>query len=56
MPLLTGTKVTREALRVAHEKLTFIKTTNLSYDDQYAQTGAKQGETLKIRLPGVSIF
>lgn len=51
MPLLTGTKVTREALRVAHEKLTFIKTTNLSYDDQYAQTGAKQGETLKIRLP-----
>jgi hypothetical protein len=48
---LTSTKVTREILRVAHEKATFIKTTNLSYDDQYAKTGAKIGSDLKIRKP-----
>lgn len=49
--ILTSTKVTREALRVAHEKATFIATTNLSYDDSYAQTGASIGTALKIRKP-----
>ena len=49
--LLTSTKVTREILRVAHEKATFIATTNLSYDSSYAQAGAKQGTVLKIRKP-----
>ena len=49
--LLTSTKVTREILRVAHEKATFIATTDMSYDDQYAVTGAKIGSALKIRLP-----
>jgi len=49
--LLTPTAVTREILRVAHEKGTFIGTTNQTYDDSYAQTGAKIGTALKIRQP-----
>jgi hypothetical protein len=49
--ILTPTAVTREIQRVAHEKATFIGTTNLSYDDSYAQTGAKIGTALKIRKP-----
>lgn len=49
--ILTPTAVTREILRVLHEKLSFIGTVNRSYDDSYAQKGAKIGDTLKIRLP-----
>lgn len=49
--ILTPTAVTREALRVLHQKLNFIGNINTSYDDSYAQTGAKIGDTLKIRLP-----
>lgn len=49
--ILTPTAVTREILRVAHEKSAFIGTTNLTYDDSYAQTGAKIGTALKIRQP-----
>lgn len=43
--------VTREALRIAHEKLTFIGTINRSYDDSYAKSGAKIGDTLRVRNP-----
>lgn len=49
--LLTPTAVTREALRVLHAKLSFIGSINRSYDDSYANSGAKIGDTLKIRLP-----
>ena len=49
--LLTPTAVTREVLRVAHEKLAFISTVERQYDSSYAQTGAKIGDSLKIRLP-----
>lgn len=49
--LLTPTQVTREVLNVLHEKATFIGTTNRSYDDSFAQKGAKIGDSLKIRLP-----
>ena len=49
--LLTPTAVTREIQRVLHEKAQFISTINRSYDDSYAQTGAKIGDSLKIRLP-----
>jgi hypothetical protein len=34
-----------------HEKATFIGTTNRSYDDSFAQKGAKIGSTLRIRKP-----
>jgi len=49
--ILTPTAVTREALRVAHEKASFIGTTSLQYDDSYKVAGAKQGTALKIRQP-----
>lgn len=48
---LTPTQVTREALRVLHEKIPFIRTVNRQYDDSYAKSGAKIGSTLKIRKP-----
>src|SRR6266446_8886239 len=44
--LLTPTQVTREALRVLHQKLRFIGSINRQYDDSFAKIGA----TLKIRL------
>jgi hypothetical protein len=49
--LLTPTQVTREALRVLHQKLTFVGSINRQYDDSFAKSGAKIGDTLKIRLP-----
>ena len=48
---LTMTMVTREILRVLHQKANFLRTITRSYDDSYAKTGAKIGDTLKIRLP-----
>src|SRR5262245_41116961 len=47
--------VAREALRVAHEKLTYLGTITRSYDDQYAKTGAKIGDTLRIRNPNAYV-
>ena len=49
--ILTATAVTREALRVLHQKLNFVGTITRDYDDRFAQQGAKVGDTLKIRLP-----
>lgn len=49
--LLTPTAVTREALRVLHQKLNFVGNIVRDYDDSYAKKGAKIGDTLKIRLP-----
>lgn len=49
--LLTNDIITRDALMVLHEKLTFISTINKQYDSSFAQTGAKIGQTLRIRLP-----
>src|SRR5574337_741059 len=48
---LTPTMVTREALRVLHQKSNFLGSINRQYDDQYAKTGAKIGDSLKVRLP-----
>ena len=49
--LLTPTAVTRKALAVLHQKLNFIGSINRQYDDSFAKTGAKIGDSLKIRLP-----
>jgi hypothetical protein len=49
--LLTPTAVTREALRVLHQKLNFVGSIVREYDDSFAQKGAKIGDTLKVRLP-----
>jgi hypothetical protein len=49
--LLTITQITRKALDILHQKATFIGNVNKQYDDRFAQTGAKIGTTLNIRMP-----
>ena len=49
--LVTIDMVTREALRIAHEKTQFIGTVDRQYDDSYAKTGAKIGAALRVRKP-----
>lgn len=49
--ILTPTAVTREALRILHQKLNFVGSIVRDYDDSYAKSGAKIGDSLKIRLP-----
>jgi hypothetical protein len=43
--------ITREAQRIAHEKLSFLSTIDRQYDSSFANVGAKQGATLRIRKP-----
>lgn len=43
--------VAKEALRLAHEKATFIGTIDRSYDDSFAKSGGKIGSTLRVRNP-----
>lgn len=49
--ILTPNKITREALRILHQKLNFIGSINRQYDDSFAVKGAKIGDSLRIRLP-----
>lgn len=49
--ILTPTAVTREALRILHQKCNFIGNINRTYDSSFANDGAKIGDSLKIRLP-----
>lgn len=49
--LLTPTMITREALRILHQKLNFVKTVQRQYDDRFAKAGAKIGQILQIRKP-----
>jgi hypothetical protein len=49
--LLTIDKVTNEAVRVLHSNTSFLKNVNKEYDDQFAQSGAKIGDTLRVRKP-----
>jgi hypothetical protein len=49
--LLTPDMITRESLRVLHQKLNFVGTVNRQYDDSFANEGAKIGNTLRIRRP-----
>ncbi len=49
--LLTPTAVTRGALAILHQKANFIGNINRQYDDSFAKSGAKIGDSLKIRLP-----
>ena len=43
--------MTREALRILHQKLNFVGNVVRDYDSSYAKSGAKIGDSLKIRLP-----
>lgn len=49
--LLTIDMITRELMFQLENNLTFTKYVNRNYDDQFARTGAKIGDTLTIRLP-----
>jgi len=49
--ILTADMITREALRILHNKLSFVGKVMRQYDDAFAKTGAKIGDTLRIRLP-----
>lgn len=49
--LLTPDQITREALRILHQKLNFVGSINRQYDSSFAKSGAKIGDTLRIRLP-----
>jgi hypothetical protein len=49
--LLTPLMITRKALDVLHQKCNFLGAVNRQYDSQFAQEGAKIGNTLNIRMP-----
>lgn len=49
--LVTVDMVTRAALDIAHEKLSFIGTINRDYDDSFAKKAFKIGDSLRIRSP-----
>ena len=49
--ILTPTAVTRKIQQVLHGKLVLAKNVNRQYDNSFAQSGAKIGDSIKIRLP-----
>lgn len=49
--MLNISMITREALRILENSLTFAKGVNRDYDDQFAISGAKIGDTLNVRKP-----
>jgi hypothetical protein len=49
--LLTPTMITRKGLDILHSKLSFLGNVNRQYDDKFAETGAKIGTSLNIRMP-----
>lgn len=49
--LLTPKMLTREALRLYRNSNSFLKNVDTQYDNSFAKTGAKIGNTLNIRLP-----
>lgn len=49
--LLTISMITREALRVLENQLTFTKQVNTNYDSHFAREGAKIGTSLNVRKP-----
>lgn len=49
--LLNINMITSKALVILHQKLNFVGSINRQYDDSFAQSGAKIGTSLRIRLP-----
>ncbi len=49
--LLTPTQVLKEAQRVLHNNLVFVKNVNKQYSNEFAVSGAKVGSTINVRLP-----
>lgn len=48
---LTISMITKEALRVFKNELGFAKGVSRQYDDQFAKSGAKIGQSLNVRKP-----
>ncbi len=49
--LLTINMITAKALAILHQRCNIIGAVNREYDDSFANSGAKIGTTLRIRLP-----
>lgn len=49
--LLTINTITNEAVRLFTQTNAFLRNVNRQYDDQFARSGAKIGNTLRIRMP-----
>lgn len=49
--LLTDSVITKECLMELKNQLTFTKSINRQYDDRFAQSGGKIGDTINIRKP-----
>jgi hypothetical protein len=49
--ILTDDIITKEGLMVLEEKCEFLGRVNTQYDNQYAKSGAKVGDTIRIRKP-----
>lgn len=49
--LLTPSMITREALRIFKNTNLFLRNIDTQYDSSFARSGAKIGDTLRIRLP-----
>jgi len=49
--LLTIDMITKEALRLAHEKMSFVGTINRQFDSEFGRSSGKIGDTLRIKLP-----
>jgi hypothetical protein len=49
--LLTISMITREALRVLKNELTFTSLVNRQYDSRFGKEGAKIGTTINVRIP-----
>ena len=49
--LLTINMITSKALAILHQRCNIIGSVNRQYDDSFANSGAKIGTTLRIRLP-----
>lgn len=49
--ILTQDAITRKGLMILHQKLNFVGSINRQYDSSFAKSGAKIGDSLRIRLP-----
>ena len=49
--ILTTAAITKRSLSVLHNSVGFVKSVNRGYDDQFARSGAKIGQSINVRLP-----
>jgi hypothetical protein len=49
--ILTPVQVVREGLRLLHNNLVFTRGINKQYSGEFAQSGAKVGQSINIRKP-----